>query len=91
VGAGDPALGDEQVRLTPLTDRTIRELVAALAAFPLLGEFGREALEDALARVSALVEGHPEVGDMLLDASGARVRVEPREPELPAGTLGRRP
>jgi hypothetical protein len=66
-------------------------MVRNLAVWPLLARHEAHALEDALARVSALVEAHPEVSALRLEATGVRVCVEPREPELPAGTLARTP
>jgi acetyl coenzyme A synthetase (ADP forming)-like protein len=101
-GAGGTAvelLRDVNVRIAPLTDLDAREMVRSLATFPLLqGYRGGQsadvaALEDAILRVSALVEAHPEIaeldcnpvvvlptGAVIVDA---RIRVEAPIPPLP--------
>jgi acyl-CoA synthetase (NDP forming) len=66
-------LKDATVRITPLTDVDAREMVRSLATFPLLDGYRGAvpsdvgALEDVLLRVSAMVEAHPEVGEMDLN------------------------
>jgi acetyl coenzyme A synthetase (ADP forming)-like protein len=61
---------DVAVRITPLTDRDATEMVRSLATFPLLDGYRNapradvRALEQALLRVSAMVEAHPEVAEM---------------------------
>ena len=94
-------LGDVAVGLAPLTSIDASEMVRRLRTFPLLtgfrGQPARDvaALEDALLRVSALVEDRPEIAEMdcnpiLVHEAGAtivdaRVRVEPALPPLPLG------
>ena len=64
---------DVATRVTPLTDRDARELLASLRAYPLLtGTSGGEpgdlpAIEDALLRLSALVEDLPSVIEVVID------------------------
>jgi acyl-CoA synthetase (NDP forming) len=101
-GAGGTAvelLRDVSVRIAPLTDLDAREMVRSLVTFPMLqGYRGGQpadvaALEDAILRVSALVEAHPEIaeldcnpvvvlptGAVIVDA---RIRVEAPVPPLP--------
>ncbi|HYT81146.1 MAG TPA: GNAT family N-acetyltransferase [Actinomycetota bacterium] len=90
---------DVSVRITPLTDRDATEMVRSLATFPLLeGYRGTPpadvpALEDAILRVGAMVEEHPEIAELdcnpvMVLPSGvtvvdARVRVEAPMPPLP--------
>jgi acetyl coenzyme A synthetase (ADP forming)-like protein len=92
-------LKDVAVRITPLTDADASEMIRSLATFPLLeGYRGAPkadvgALEDVLARVSALVEAHPELAEMDLNPVivlpegaaivDARVRVEVPPPPRP--------
>ena len=92
-------LKDVAVRITPLTDADAAEMIRSLATFPLLeGYRGAPkadvaALEDVLARVSALVEGHPELAEMDLNPVivlpegaaivDARIRVDPFVPRRP--------
>jgi acetyl coenzyme A synthetase (ADP forming)-like protein len=105
-GAGGTAaelLGDVAVRITPLTERDADEMLSALRIYPLLrGYRGSavcdvEAVGDAMLRLSALVEAHPEIveldanpvivgpqGAMILDA---RVRVGSAAPVRPLGSL----
>jgi acyl-CoA synthetase (NDP forming) len=75
-GAGGTAaelLKDVAVRITPITDLDAREMVRALATFPLLDGYRGApkadvpALEDLLLRVGAMVEAHPEVAEMDLN------------------------
>jgi acetate---CoA ligase (ADP-forming) len=92
-------LKDVSVRITPLTDTEASEMIRSLATFPLLEGYRGSpkadvgALEDVLARVSALVEAHPEVAEMDLNPVivlpegaaivDARVRVEASPPPRP--------
>jgi len=98
-------LHDVAVRITPLTDIDAREMLGSLRMFPLLGGYRGapvcdiEAVEDALLRLSALVETHPEIAE--LDANpliagptgasivDARVRVEAAPATRPLGALQR--
>lgn len=98
-------LRDVQVRITPLTDADARDMIRALATYPLLeGYRGAPradvaALEELLLRVSAMVEAHPEVAEMDLNpvmvlptgctVVDARVRVELPQPPLPLGARRR--
>jgi acetyl coenzyme A synthetase (ADP forming)-like protein len=106
-GAGGVAaelIKDVAARITPLTDHDAHEMLRSLRTFPLLdGYRGAErcdvhALEDAILRVAAMVEAHPEVveldcnpliarpdGVLILDA---RVRVETAAPPRPLPSLG---
>ncbi len=69
-GTSAELLGDVAVRITPLTDTDASEMLRSLRMFPLLdGYRGAErcdigAVEDALLRLSALVEDHPEVAEL---------------------------
>lgn len=101
-GAGGTAvelLKDVAVGVAPLTDRDASEMVRSLRTFPLLDGYRGaakcdvRAVEDALLRVSAMVERHPEIAE--LDANplvalpdgaiivDARVRVEAPVPAAP--------
>jgi acetate---CoA ligase (ADP-forming) len=94
---------DVAVRITPLTDVDAHDMVRSLKTFPLLdGYRGAQpcnvaAVEDALLRVSAMVEAHPEIVE--LDCNplivtpdravivDARIRVETVERPAPIGSL----
>jgi len=92
--------GDAQCRLCPLTDRDAKEMLDEVrGTVRLRGYRGRPAadepaLRDALMRVSALLDGCPEIQEMDINplnvlASGVmaldvRIRVEP--PRVPAPT-----
>jgi acetate---CoA ligase (ADP-forming) len=96
-------LGDVAVRITPLSDLDIREMLRSLRTFPLLEGYRGSppcdlaAVEDVLARLNALVEAHPEVVE--LDANpvaagpggalilDARVRLAPPPPRRPQPSL----
>jgi GNAT superfamily N-acetyltransferase len=103
LGAAAELLADKAVRLAPLTERDVHELLRSLATFPLLaGHRGAPpadvaALEDVLRRVSALADDLPAVADVdcnpvVVAADGAaivdmRVRVRPPVPRAPIGSL----
>lgn len=63
-------LGDVAVRVPPLSDVDVAEMVRSLATYPLLDGFRGSpktaigALEDLILRVGALVEAHPAVVEM---------------------------
>lgn len=94
-------LRDVSVRLTPLAREDASELIQSLKTYPLLTGFRGgpacdiPALEDALLRVSALVEDLPQVTELdcnpiLVHQGGAaivdaRVRVARSEPPPPLG------
>lgn len=94
---------DVSVRVTPLTDRDATDMIRALRTFPLLDGYRGQpkadvrALEDAVLRVAALVEAHPEIAELdcnpvMVQASGAvvadaRIRVEAVAPWAPMGAL----
>lgn len=96
-------LGDVAVRITPLTDCDIAEMLRSLRSFALLEGYRGSpscdvpALEDILSRLSALVEAHPEVAE--LDANpvaaapsgalilDARVRLASPPPRRPQPSL----
>jgi acyl-CoA synthetase (NDP forming) len=103
-GAGGTAtelVKDVAVRITPITRGEARRMIRSLKTFPLLDGYRGaapadvSALEDVLLRVSALVEGHPEVAEMDLNplivhtagavAVDARIRLEPGPPRPPIG------
>jgi acyl-CoA synthetase (NDP forming) len=104
-GAGGPAasvLRDVAARLAPLTDTDAGAMLRGLAVFPLLEGRGRmppadlDSVTGLLARVSSMVDAHPEIAEMDLEpvvaapegafVIGARVRVEARSRprDLPA-------
>jgi acyl-CoA synthetase (NDP forming) len=103
-GAAAELLGDVAVRITPLSDIDAAEMLRSLRIFPLLDGYrggercDLEAIEDALLRLGALVEAHPEVVELdanplIATARGAviidaRVRVVPAPPPPPAEELG---
>ncbi len=98
-GVTSEVLKDVAVRITPLTDLDAAEMVRSLRTFPLLegyrgGQKGDvAALEELLLRVSAMVDGHPEIAEMdcnpvMVLPEGAvivdaRVRVEAAERPRP--------
>ncbi len=102
-GTSTEVLGDVAVRITPLTDIDAREMLRSLRTFTLLrGYRGAPPcdvarLEDLLARLSALVEAHPEVVE--LDANpviaspggativDARIRLAPAAAPAPPLSL----
>ncbi len=72
-GAGGTSvelLGDASVRITPLTDLDASEMLRSLRTFPLLEGYRGSlpcdvaAVEEMLLRLSALVEGHPEIAEL---------------------------
>lgn len=89
-------LRDVSIRLTPLSTEDANEMVRSLKTYPLLDRFRGgpaydvPALEDALLRVSAMVEDLPQIAELdlnpfVVQESGAvildaRVRVEAVEP-----------
>ena len=106
VGAGGTAAGlirDVAVRITPLTDLDAHDMLRSLRTFPLLDGYrgaprcDLAAIEDTLLRVSAMVEGHPEIveldcnpliagpdGAVIVDA---RLRIETAPPTRPTSSL----
>ncbi|MBI4587833.1 MAG: acetate--CoA ligase family protein, partial [Candidatus Rokubacteria bacterium] len=94
-------LRDLSVRLTPLTREDAGEMIRSLKTYPLLTGFrggpvcDAGALEEALLRVSALVDDLPQIAELdcnpvLVHETGAavvdaRVRVAPFEPPPPLG------
>ncbi|MHB8694496.1 MAG: acetate--CoA ligase family protein [Solirubrobacteraceae bacterium] len=96
-------LADVAVRITPLTDIDAREMIRPLRMFPVLNGYRGaascdvDAVQDALLRLSAMVEAHPEIAE--LDANpliagpqgavivDARIRVAPAPPCRPLGAL----
>lgn len=97
-------LKDVQVRITPLTDKDVHDMVRGLSVFPLLEGYRGgarsdiPALERILMKISALVESHPEIVEMDCNpvvvlpegavVVDARIRVE--SAELPSPLLARR-
>lgn len=97
VGMGGPLaelLRDVSVRIHPLTDTDVDEMLGGLRAYPLLRGYGgappldEEALKALLYRLSALVEEVPEIEELVLDpvlvrrrgvvAGAARIRLARR-------------
>jgi acyl-CoA synthetase (NDP forming) len=94
-------LRDVSIRLAPLTAGDASDMIQSLKTYPLLTGFRGSAaadvsaLQEALLRVSALVEDLPQIAELdcnpiLVHASGAtvvdaRVRVAPAEPPRPLG------
>ncbi len=94
-------LRDVSVRLTPLTREDAGEMIRSLKTYPLLTGFRGApacdvgALEDALLRVSALVDDLAQIAELdcnpiLVHETGAavvdaRIRVAPSEPPPPLG------
>jgi len=101
-GAAAELIKDVAVRITPLREDDAPEMLRSLKTFPLLqGYRGSpparlEAVEDALLRVSAMVQAHPEIAELdcnplIAGPEGAvivdaRVRVEaaPLPPPMPS-------
>jgi acyl-CoA synthetase (NDP forming) len=95
---------DVSVRITPLTDVDVREMIRSLAIYPLLeGYRGAPkadilALEEAILRVGTMVEAHPEIAELdcnpvVVLPSGVRVadaRVWVEAPVAPLPLSGRR-
>jgi acyl-CoA synthetase (NDP forming)/RimJ/RimL family protein N-acetyltransferase len=105
-GPGGPTaepVGGAAVRITPLTDVDAREMMHSLGPFAPLDVPGaasspdREALQDVLLRLSALVEAHVEVAELDLNplvalpdgavVVDARVRLEAPPPRRPPSSL----
>jgi len=72
-GAGGPTaelIGDVAVRITPVTDLDVHEMVRSLKTFSLLDGYGGAercdvaAIEDVLLRVGAMVEAHAEITEL---------------------------
>jgi len=69
-GVTAEVLKDVAVGVAPLTDRDARDMVRSLRTFPLLDGFRGapkcdvSAIEDALLRLSAMVERHPEIAEL---------------------------
>lgn len=72
-GTSVEILGDVALRLTPLSDRDIDEMLRSLRAYPLLSGYRSSlpmdvpALTEILHRISALVEDIPEVAELDLN------------------------
>jgi len=97
-------LRDVSIRLTPLSKEDAGEMVRSLKTFPLLDgfrggpTFDVAALEDALLRVSAMVEDLPQIAELdlnpfVVQESGAvildaRMRLEAVEPKPLVGVRG---
>ena len=97
-------LRDVSIRLSPLSKEDAGEMVRSLKTYPLLNGFrggsiyDRAALEDALLRVSAMVEDLPQIAELdlnpfVVQESGAvildaRMRLEAVEPKPLVGVRG---
>jgi acyl-CoA synthetase (NDP forming) len=105
-GAGGPhaaLMRDVAVRITPLQDGDAHDMIRSLRTFPLLdGYRGAEpadvaAVEDVLARVSAMVDAHPEIVELDCDRlvvspdgvtiKDFRIRVAAAPPPAPVPSL----
>ena len=91
------------MRISPLTDRDVRDMIRSLKTFALLDGFRGapkadvSALEDVVLRVGALVDNHPEIAEMdcnpvMVSRDGAivvdaRVRVQEAAPPGPEPAL----
>jgi acyl-CoA synthetase (NDP forming) len=104
VGAGGTLaelLGDVSVRLTPLSEPDVTEMIRSLRTFPLLDgyreapELDVAALEDVTHRIGALVEAHHEIAELDLNpvivledgvvVVDARIRIDVHDPLPPIG------
>jgi acetate---CoA ligase (ADP-forming) len=104
-GTGAELIRDIQVRLAPVGWREAAEMIRALRTFPLLdGYRGRlradlAALEDAVVRLAALADAHPEIAELdcnpvIAGPDGAvivdaRVRIATPPARRPVGALDR--
>jgi acyl-CoA synthetase (NDP forming) len=102
-GTSAEILGDVSVRITPLTDLDAAEMLRSLRTFQLLeGYRGTPAcdiaaVEDALLRLSAMVEAHPQIAELDVNpvVAGpegvaivdARIRVADAAPSRPLPSL----
>lgn len=98
-GTSAELVKDVAVRITPVTDLDVAEMIRSLRSFPLLDGFRGSprcdlaAIEDVLMRVSAMVAAHPEIAELdcnplIAGPRGAaivdaRVRVEAVDPPPP--------
>jgi acetate---CoA ligase (ADP-forming) len=94
---------DVAVRITPVSEPDVYEMVRSLRTFPLLDGYrgapkcDLDAIADILLRVSAMVEAHSEIAELDLNpvvatSNGAlvldaRVRIETAPPDPPMGSL----
>jgi acyl-CoA synthetase (NDP forming) len=104
VGAGGTLaelLGDVSVRLTPLSEPDVTEMIRSLRTFPLLDGYRGaprldvSSLEDVTHRIGALVEAHHEIAELDLNpvivledgavVVDARIRVDVHGPVPPLG------
>ncbi len=103
-GVNAELVRDVAVRITPLTDVDAAEMVRSLRTFQGYGGAPRcdvAAVEDVLLRLSALVEGHPEIAELDADPVlagpagativSARVRLAQAHPRRPLSALGALP
>jgi acetyl coenzyme A synthetase (ADP forming)-like protein len=102
-GTTAEVIKDVAVRITPVTDLDVREMLRSLKTFPLLDGYRGaarcdiDAIEDVLLRVSAMVEEHPEIVELDLNpliatpdgvvVVDARVRIQDAPPEVPMPSL----
>jgi acetyl coenzyme A synthetase (ADP forming)-like protein len=102
-GTSTQLINDVAVRITPVTDLDVHEMVRSLRTFPLLDGFRGAprcdvgAVEDVLLRVGAMVESHPEIVELdcnpvIVGPNGAlivdaRVRVAISDPAPPVPSL----
>ncbi|HTY56839.1 MAG TPA: GNAT family N-acetyltransferase [Candidatus Binataceae bacterium] len=97
-------LRDVSIRLAPLTRQDVTEMIKGLRTYPLLTGFRGgptcdvTALEDALLRVSMMVDDLPQIAELDLNPTfvhpngvtvvDARIRVAPSSPPRPLGARG---
>ena len=102
-GATAELINDVAVRITPVTDTDVAEMVRSLKTFALLDGYRGAvpcdlgAVHDVLLRVSAMVQAHPEIAELdcnplIVGATGAtiggaRLRVAAGETAPPAPSL----
>ncbi len=96
-------ISDVAVRITPITDLDAQQMLSSLRTFPMLTGYRGSprcdltAIADVLARVSAMVEAHPEIIELDINplvvrpdgatAVDARVRVAAATPPPPVPSL----
>jgi acyl-CoA synthetase (NDP forming) len=104
-GTNTELLNDVALRITPVTDLDADEMLRALKIFPLLTGFRGSAVcdvaavKDAILRISAMVEAHPEIAELdcnplvaLPDSAvvvDSRVRLHYAPPPPPLPSVGR--
>ena len=102
-GATAELIKDVAVRIMPVTDLDVHQMLRSLKTFPLLDGYRGakrcdvDAVQEVISRVNAMVEAHPEIVELdcnplIATAAGAlivdaRVRVEVAPPPVPMPSL----